>query len=218
MKGHVSLDSNLKFRDGDRANIIFHAYSTDKILAIGSNGRCYTMFANTLPGGRGLGEPIRIIIELPNESEIVGLFLAEVGEKMLVASNVGNGFIVSHEELLAQTRNGKQILNLKPNQRLSVCTSVRGDYIASLGENGKFLVFPVSELPEMSRGKGVRLQKFKTGGLSDVKVFDSLEGLSWKMSGGKQRNEANILDWEGRRATTGRNPPYGFPKTKKFSN
>ena len=133
-----------------------------------------------------------------------------------MASNVGNAFVVSHEELQAQTRNGKQILNLKGEQSLAVCTAVDGDYIASLGDNGKLLVFPLKELPEMSRGKGVRLQKFKTGGLSDVKVFDSALGLSWKMPGGKWRTEMNILDWENKRATSGRNPPYGFPKTKKF--
>ena len=216
MRGHVALDSNLKFRDGDKGNIIFHALSTDKILAIGSNGRCYTLLASALPGGRGLGEPIRIVIELPNDSDIVTLMLSKPGEKVLVASNKGNGFIILHEDLQAQTRNGKQILNLKSDEKLSVCTPVDGDYIASLGENGKLVVFPVTELPVMSRGKGVRLQKFKIGGLSDAKVFDSSTGLSWRMTGGKTRIETNILEWRGNRATSGRNPPYGFPKSKKF--
>ena len=216
MRGHIALDSSLKFRDGDKGSIIFHAYSTDKILAIGSNGRCYTLLASALPGGRGLGEPIRIVIELPNESEIVALILSKIEEKVLLASNKGNGFIISHQDLQAQTRNGKQILNLKPDENLCVCTPVNGDYVASLGENGKLLVFPVTELPEMSRGKGVRLQKFKIGGLSDAKVFISNVGLSWQMTGGKTRIETNILDWESKRATAGRNPPYGFPKTKKF--
>ncbi len=216
MRGHIDLGSKLKFRDGDKENIMFHAYSTDKILAIGSNGRCYTLLADGLPGGRGLGEPIRIMIELPKGYEIVSLVLSRINKKLLIASDVGNGFIVAHEELLAQTRNGKQVLNLKPNQRLSVCTSVDGDYVASLGDNGKLLVFPVSDLPEMSRGKGVRFQKFKIGGLSDAKVFDSSVGLTWKMAGEKWRTETNILDWQGARATAGRNPPYGFPKTKKF--
>ena len=216
MRGHVALDSNLKFRDGDKGNIIFHALSTDKILAIGSNGRCYTLLASALPGGRGLGEPIRIVIELPNDSDIVTLMLSKPGEKVLVASNKGNGFIILHEDLQAQTRNGKQILNLKSDEKLSVCTPVDGDYVASLGENGKLVVFPVTELPVMSRGKGVRLQKFKIGGLSDAKVFDSSTGLSWRMTGGKTRIETNILEWRGNRATSGRNPPYGFPKSKKF--
>ena len=216
MRGHVALDSNLKFRDGDKGNIIFHALSTDKILAIGSNGRCYTLLASALPGGRGLGEPIRIVIELPNDSDIVTLMLSKPGEKVLVASNKGNGFIILHEDLQAQTRNGKQILNLKSDEKLSVCTPVDGDYVASLGENGKLVVFPVTELPVMSRGKGVRLQKFKIGGLSDAKVFHSSTGLSWRMTGGKTRIETNILEWRGNRATSGRNPPYGFPKSKKF--
>jgi len=216
MRGHVALDSNLKFRDGDKGNIIFHALSTDKILAIGSNGRCYTLLASALPGGRGLGEPIRIVIELPNDSDIVALMLSKPGEKVLVASDKGNGFVILHEDLQAQTRNGKQILNLKSDEKLSVCTPVDGDYVASLGENGKLVVFPVTELPVMSRGKGVRLQKFKIGGLSDAKVFDSSIGLSWRMTGGKTRIETNILEWRGNRATSGRNPPYGFPKSKKF--
>ena len=216
MRGHVALDSNLKFRDGDKGNVIFHALSTDKILAIGSNGRCYTLLASALPGGRGLGEPIRIVIELPNDSDIVTLMLSKPGEKVLVASNKGNGFIILHEDLQAQTRNGKQILNLKSDEKLSVCTPVDGDYVASLGENGKLVVFPVTELPVMSRGKGVRLQKFKIGGLSDAKVFNSSIGLSWRMTGGKTRIETNILEWRGNRATSGRNPPYGFPKSKKF--
>ena len=216
MRGHVALDTNLKFRDGDKGNIIFHAFSTDKILAIGSNGRCYTLLASALPGGRGLGEPIRIVIELPNDSDIVTLMLSKPGERLLVASNKGNGFIILHEDLQAQTRNGKQILNLKSDEQLCVCTPVDGDYVASLGENGKLLVFPVTELPEMSRGKGVRLQKFKIGGLSDIKVFNSSIGLSWRMTGGKTRTETNILEWRGNRATSGRNPPYGFPKAKKF--
>ena len=216
MRGHIALDSNLKYRDGDERNIIFHAFSTDKILAIANNGRCYTILANALPGGRGLGEPIRIIIELSNDSEIVTLMLSKEEGKVLVASDAGNGFIASHEELQASTRNGKQILNLQENQNLCVCTPVEGDYVASLGSNGKLLVFPLVELPQMSRGKGVRLQKFKTGGLSDAKVFNSDLGLSWHMPGGKKRLETNILDWEGKRATAGRNPPYGFPKNKKF--
>ena len=216
MRGHVALDSNIKFRDGDKGNIIFHALSTDKILAIGSNGRCYTLLASALPGGRGLGEPIRIVIELPNDSDIVTLMLLKPVDKVLVASNKGNGFIILHEDLQAQTRNGKQILNLKSDEKLSVCTPVDGDYVASLGENGKLLVFPVTDLPVMSRGKGVRLQKFKIGGLSDAKVFNSSIGLSWRMTGGKTRIETNILEWRGNRATSGRNPPYGFPKSKKF--
>ena len=183
---------------------------------MGTNGRCYTVLAKALPGGRGLGEPIRLMIELPNNSEIVSLLLFKAKGKALIVSSAGNGFVVSHEDLYAQTRNGKQVLNLKSNQRLIVFKPVEGNYVASLGENGKLLVFPLVELPQMSRGKGVRLQKFKTGGLSDAKVFESALGLTWKMSGEKWRTETNILDWEGKRATSGRSPPYGFPKSKKF--
>jgi len=216
MRGHISLDSELKFRDGDGPNIIFHAFNTDRILAVGTNGRCYTLMANGLPGGRGMGEPIRIMIELPNHTEIVSLVLFGSGSKVLVASSIGNGFVVSHEELQAQTRNGKQILNLDVGQNLCVCTPVDGNYVASVGENNKLLDFSISELPEMTRGKGVRLQKFKTGGLSDAKVFNFEEGLSWLMASNKRRTETNISEWVGKRASSGRNPPYGFPKNKKF--
>jgi len=137
MRGHLPLDGDLKYRDGDGANIIFHANTTDKILAIGSNGRCYTILAKSLPGGRGLGEPVRIIIDLPNDSNIVELMLYEKEKKVLLASNIGNGFIACHVDLEAQTKNGKQILNMGVTEKLSVCRPVEGDYVASIGDNRK---------------------------------------------------------------------------------
>ena len=217
MRGHISLDSEFKYRDGDEANIIFHAFNTDKILAVATDGKCFSLPVSGLPGGRGMGEPIRLMIEIPNETEIVSLVLFTLGAKTLVASNAGNGFIVSHEDLYAQTRKGKQILNLKAGEKLIVCAPANGDRVASVGDNGKLLVFPISELPEMSRGKGVRLQRFKRGGLSDARVFDSLEGLSWKTSGKKYRTETDLSAWFGKRSSSGKLPPYGFPKNKKFS-
>ena len=218
MRGHIDLESELKYRDGDGPNIIFHAFNTDKILAMASNGRCYSLLANGLPGGRGMGEPIRLMIEVPNDTEIVSLILLNAHGKVLLASNSGNGFVASHEDLYGQTKNGKQILNLGAEEKLIVCTSVNGDFVAAIGENGKLLVFPLAELPEMARGKGVRLQKFKSGGLSDAVTFIYEEGLSWKTSGKKYRTEPDVSGWVGKRASSGRLPPHGFPKNKKFSN
>ncbi len=217
MRGHLPLDGDLKYRDGDGPRIIFHANTADKILAMGSNGRCYTILAKSLPGGRGLGEPVRIIIDLPNDSDIVELMLYGKEKKVLLASNVGNGFIVSHTDLEAQTKNGKQILNIAPTERLSVCGLVEGDYIASIGDNRKLLIFPVDQLPEMSRGKGIRFQKFKQGCLSDARVFKRSEGLSWTDPANRVRTELNLDEWIGKRASAGSWAPRGFPKNNKFN-
>ena len=217
MRGHLPLDGDLKYRDGDGPRIIFHANTADKILAMGSNGRCYTILAKSLPGGRGLGEPVRIIIDLPNDSDIVELMLYGKEKKVLLASNVGNGFIVSHTDLEAQTKNGKQILNIAPTERLSVCGLVEGDYIASIGDNRKLLIFPVDQLPEMSRGKGIRFQKFKQGCLSDARVFKRSEGLSWTDPANRVRTELNLNEWIGKRASAGSWAPRGFPKNNKFN-
>ncbi len=217
MRGHLPLDGDLKYRDGDGPRIIFHANTADKILAMGSNGRCYTILAKSLPGGRGLGEPVRIIIDLPNGSDIVELMLYGKEKKVLLASNVGNGFIVSHTDLEAQTKNGKQILNIAPTERLSVCGLVEGDYIASIGDNRKLLIFPVDQLPEMSRGKGIRFQKFKQGCLSDARVFKRSEGLSWTDPANRVRTELNLDEWIGKRASAGSWAPRGFPKNNRFN-
>ncbi len=217
MRGHLPLDGELKFRDGDSLKVIFHANTNDKILAIGNNGRCYTLLANSLPGGRGLGEPIRIMIDLPNDSELVDLILFNKASKVLLASNVGNGFIASHSEMEAQTRNGKQILNLKNQERLVVSKIAHGDHVASVGENRKLLIFPLKELPHLSRGKGVRFQKFKQGGLSDARVFDLNDGLKWTDPAKRIRVEVDLDQWIGKRASSGRTVPRGFPKQNKFN-
>ena len=227
MSGHVSLDRELKFKDGDEGRFMFHAETTDKLLVFGSNGRFYTVQASNLPGGRGMGEPLRMMVDLPNDVEIVDLFIHRPGRKLLVASNDGNGFVVAEDDVLAQTRSGKQVLNVK-DALAQIVVPVEGDHVAIVSKNGRFLVFPVSELPEMGRGKGVRLQKYNMargrqgtleldGGVSDLTTFNWAEGLSWGMGGGKTRHEPDMTEWLGKRAGVGKKPPYGFPRNMKFS-
>ena len=228
MTGHIDLGRELKFKDGDGPRFIFHAETTDKLLVFGSNGRFYTLGASNLPGGRGMGEPLRLMVDLPNEAQIVDLFLHDPARKLLVASTAGDGFMVPEQDVVAQTRSGKQVLNVKDDTRAVICKPVTGDHVAIVSQNGKFLVFPTAELPEMGRGKGVRLQKYNMargkqgsleldGGLADLTTFVWDEGLSWEMGGGKTRTEPDMSEWLGKRAGVGKRPPYGFPKTYKFS-
>ena len=217
MTGHIDLDRELKFRDGDGPRFIFHAETTDRLLVFGSNGRFYTVSAANLPGGRGMGEPLRLMIDLPNESEIVTLFTHEPERRLLVASSAGDGFVVPETEVLAQTRSGKQVLNVRGDVRARICKPVNGDHVAVVGENRKVLVFPLDELPEMGRGKGVRLQKYKDGGLSDVTTFRLADGLVWRDPAGRTRTETNLDEWIGKRAGTGRMAPRGFPRDNTFT-
>ena len=216
MNGHIDLDRELKFKDGDGPAIIFHAQTTDKLLALGSNGRFYTLLASNLPGGRGMGEPIRLMVDIPDEAKIVNIMPYIPDQRLLLASSAGDGFIVRHDDVIAQTKNGKQILNVKGNSVAKVCRNVNGDHIAVVGENRKVLIFSITELPEMVRGKGVRLQKYKEGGLSDITTFDISNGLSWLDPAGRTRTETNLEEWKGTRATAGRMAPRGFPRNKKF--
>ncbi len=216
MKGHIDLEQDLKFKDGDGPRFIFHAETTDKIILFGTNGRFYTLAGNLLPGGRGMGEPVRLMVDLPNQIEIVDLFLHKPGRKLIVASSAGDGFVVAEDEVVAQTRNGRQVLNVKDGVEARVCHPVTGDHIAVVGENRKVLVFPLSELPEMGRGKGVRLQKYKDGGLSDLTTFALADGLSWKDPAGRTRTESALEDWLSKRAAAGRMAPRGFPQNNKF--
>ena len=217
MKGHIDLDQELKFKDGDEGRFVFHAQTTDKILLFGSNGRFYTIPATSLPGGRGMGEPVRLMVDLPNEAEIVALFIHQPGRKLLLASSAGDGFVVPEDDVVAQTRTGKQVLNVKGDVRAQVCRAVEGDHVACVGENRKVLIFPLDELPEMGRGKGVRLQKYKDGGLSDARSFTLTEGLSWLDPAGRTRTETELRDWLGKRAGAGRMAPRGFPRDNRFT-
>ena len=227
MTGHIDLARELKFKDGDAPRFIFHAETTDKLLAFGSNGRFYTLPASSLPGGRGMGEPLRLMVDLPNEAQIVDIFIHQPDRKLLVASTEGNGFVVPEQDVVAQTRTGKQVLNVK-DAVAKICIPVAGDHVAVVSENGKFLVFPVAELPEMGRGKGVRIQKYNMargkqgsleldGGLSDLTTFAWDAGLTWGMGGGKTRHEPDMTEWLGKRAGIGKRPPYGFPRNNKFA-
>ena len=213
MKGHQSLDAEVKYKDGDGPAFALHAETTDKLMIFASNGRFYTLPANNLPGGRGMGEPLRLMVDLPNEAEVITVFPWREGVKYLVASKAGDGFIVATADIQAQTKSGKQVLN----GDALLCREVSGDHLAVVGENRKMLVFPLTELPEMARGKGVRLQKFKDGGMSDAICLTLAEGLSWPMGGGKTRTESDLTEWLGKRASAGRMAPRGFPRNNTFA-
>jgi topoisomerase-4 subunit A len=227
MMGHIDLTRELKFKDGDGPRFIFHAETTDRLLVFGTNGRFYTVGASNLPGGRGMGEPLRLMVDLPNEADIVDMFVHKSGMRLLVASAEGNGFVVPEDDVIAQTRTGKQVLNVK-DTAAKICHRVNGDHVAVASENAKLLVFSLDDLPEMGRGKGVRLQKYKSargrqgtleidGGLADVTTFPMADGLSWAMGGGKTRTEPDMSDWKAARGSMGKRPPYGFPKNNKFT-
>ncbi|MEM0987263.1 MAG: DNA topoisomerase IV subunit A [Pseudomonadota bacterium] len=220
MKGHIALDSELKYKDGDAGRFVFHAETTDRLLAFASNGRFYTLGVDKLPGGRGMGEPVRLMVDMPNEAELVALFVHRAGAKVLVASSAGDGFVVGEDDVVAQTRSGKQVLNVKAPVNAALCRPVTGDHVAVVGENRKLVVFPLEELPEMTRGKGVRLQTYRDGGLSDAILFKLELGLSWKEQGGRTRTESADRLAEGgylhKRAGSGRMAPRGFPRNNRF--
>ena len=216
MKGHQDLEAEYKFKEGDGPAFILHAETTDKILLFAENGRFYTLSGDTLPRGRGFGEPVSLMVDLPADVDIVRLLKAE-GKRMLVAASTGHGLLVPTEAALAQTRSGKQVLNISGTARAVACCVAEGDMVASVGMNRKLLVFPIDEVPEMTRGKGVILQRFKDGGLADVTVYSAEAGLSWKAGGGRTRTEADMSDWLGKRAGAGKMPPTGFPRPARFT-
>jgi topoisomerase IV subunit A len=222
MKGHVPLNEEQKFKEGDGPCFAFHASTTDKLLLIADNGRFYTLAADKLPGGRGFGDPLRVMIELDSAANIIDLFAYQIGAKYLLASNDGKGFVVAGEQCLGSTKNGKQIMRPKDKDRLVVCRALAGahDHIACVGENRKLLLFKRDELPEMTGGQGVQLQKYKDGGLSDAVSFSRADGLSWAMGGESGRVRtwpgSEMAEWIGGRAQAGRLPPSGFPKSNKF--
>ena len=217
LKGHVGLELEQKFKDGDGASFAFHAETTDRILLVAGNGRFYTLLGASLPGGRGMGEPVRLMVDLPNEAEIVDLMIWRPGEKLLVASTAGDGFVVASDEVLAMTRAGKQVLTVKDGVKTALCRKVSGDAVAVVGDNRKLLVFALADLPDMVRGKGVRLQKYKDGGLADAVTFTLAAGLSWKDPAGRTRSETDLTEWQAARATAGRMAPRGFPRDNRFN-
>ena len=217
LKGHGHKAGDIKYKDGDRGQFLIEVQTTDKLVIFATNGRFYTLGCDKLPAGRGFGEPVRIMVDIPNDASIAMMKPHEAGSKLLVASSDGRGFIVPADDVLAQTKNGKQVLNVSGKVDALICRTVEDgdDYVATIGKNRKMLVFPMDELPEMGKGKGVILQKFKEGGLSDAKTFNMEKGLEYKYGAGTTTVE-DISPWVGKRAGAGRLPPNGFPKSNRF--
>ncbi|MGB3448578.1 MAG: DNA topoisomerase IV subunit A [Xanthobacteraceae bacterium] len=218
LKGHVEDLSGLSFKTDDRLGFSFFAETTSKILLLATNGRFYSLDVAKLPGGRGHGEPIRMFIDMEQDAAIVTVFVNTGGRKFLIASHEGQGFVVNEDDCVGTTRKGKQVLNVEmPNEARALAT-VAGDTVAVIGENRKLLIFPLDQVPEMARGRGVRLQKYKDGGLSDIATFVAKEGLTWRDSAGREFNSSlkELSEWRGTRADAGRLPPKGFPKSNKF--
>jgi topoisomerase-4 subunit A len=213
-KGHLAPDAEIKYKEGDGPGYRLHAETTDKILVFATNGRFYTLGCDKLPPGRGNGEPVRLMVDLSNDHDIVQILVHQAGRKLLVASSDGRGFMVPEDEIVAQTRGGKQVLNVKGEIEAIACTPVAGDSVAVIGDNRKLLIFPVADLPEMTRGRGVKLQAYRDGGLADVTTFNRKDGLSWAQ-GDRTRTETDLTAWLGKRAQAGRLPPRGFPKKPK---
>ncbi len=219
LKGHIGDTSSLTFKEGDALKLAFPAQTTDKLLLVTTGGKAYTLGADKLPGGRGHGEPIRIMVDMENDQDILTAFVHDPSRKLILASTAGNGFVVMESEMVANTRKGKQIMNVGMPDEAKLVVPVSGDHVAVVGENRKMLVFPLVQLPEMTRGKGVRLQRYKDGGISDVKCFAIEQGLTWEDSAGRvfTKTKDELVEWLGDRATAGRLVPKGFPRSGKFA-
>jgi topoisomerase-4 subunit A len=217
LRGHTVDPAELKYKEGDRGAFIVPAETTDRLLVFATNGRFYTLGVDRLPGGRGHGEPLRLMIDLPNDADALMLLIHRPGRKLLVAASDGRGFVVPEDEVVAQTRTGKQVLNVKGDVEAAVCRIVAGDHVAVVGANRKLLVFPLGELPEMTRGRGNKLQSYSKGELSDATTFALADGLP-AQTGDRTRTftAAELADWIGRRAQAGRVAPAGFPRANKF--
>ncbi|MEO7503936.1 MAG: DNA topoisomerase IV subunit A [Sphingomicrobium sp.] len=222
LRGHLALGevAELKWREGDGQHLAFHAQTTDRLLVAADNGRVYTLGGDKLPGGRGFGEPIRLTIDLEAEVEIIAMMVVRPGDRLLAASSDGRGFVTSGEATLAETRKGKQLVNLRPGAKVALLkpVAINADAVAAIGENRKMLVFPLAELPELGRGSGVQLQRFRDGGLSDAVAFTMAEGISWALGGdsGRVRTESDLTPWRAARGAAGRIAPNGFPRSNRF--
>ncbi|MBY3526438.1 DNA topoisomerase IV subunit A [Rhizobium laguerreae] len=219
LKGHIADTAALTFKEGDGLRIAFPAQTTDKILIVTTGGKAFTLGGDKLPGGRGHGEPLRIIVDMDNDQAVLTAFVHDPSRKQLIVSTAGNGFVVPEAELVANTRKGKQIMNVALPEETQLLVPVSGDHVAVVGENRKLLVFPLAQVPEMSRGKGVRLQRYKDGGISDVRCFAISDGLVWEDSAGRTftKNKDELAEWLADRATAGRTVPKGFPRSGKFA-
>jgi topoisomerase IV subunit A len=216
VKGHAVAAAEQKYKEGDGPRFAVLAETTDRLVIFGSNGRFYTIPVDRLPGGRGQGEPLRLMIDLPNDHDVVALFPHRPGLRLMVASDDGRGFIADGEEALAQTRAGKQVLTPASGTRAALCVAADGDMAAFVGDNRRMLVVDLAEIPEMVRGRGVILQRYRSGGLSDAKVFRLEDGLSWRQGETRTRTEIDLTPWRGPRGGAGRGTPQGFPRSGKF--
>jgi topoisomerase-4 subunit A len=219
LRGHTDEIDEKGFKTGDRLKLMLKAETTDKLLLLSTGGKVFTLAGDRLPGGRGQGEPVRLMADMEEGQDVVDLFVYRPGERRVLASAAGNGFVVGEDELIANTRKGKQILNVSAPDEARLSVPVVGDMVAVIGQNRKLLLFPLTQLPAMSRGKGVRLQRYKDGGVSDLKTFAAAEGLTWTDSSGRTflKSMDDLRDWLGDRAQAGRQPPPGFPRSNRFS-
>ncbi len=219
LRGHTDDIDEKGFKAGDRLKLMLKAETTDKLLLLTTGGKVFTLAGDRLPGGRGQGEPVRLMVEIEEGHDIVALFVYRPGAKRVIVSALGNGFIVGEDELVANTRKGKQILNVSGADEARLIVPVAGDMLAIIGQNRKLLIFPLSQLPAMARGKGVRLQKYKDGGVADLKTFAATDGLTWTDSSGRSfvKSMTELQEWLGERAQAGRQPPNGFPRSNRFS-
>jgi topoisomerase-4 subunit A len=216
VKGHNVNAADQKYKEGDGPRFAINAETTDRLMVFGSNGRFYTIGIDRLPGGRGQGEPLRLMIDLPNEHDVVAMFPHRPGLRLLVAANDGRGFIVDGDEAVAQTRAGKQVLTPSSGTLALLCVPVEGDAAAFVGENRRLLIVDLGEIPEMARGRGVILQRYRMGGLADAKVFRLADGLSWRQGENRTRTEFDLTPWRGARGSAGRSVPQGFPRSNRF--
>ncbi|KKB11356.1 DNA topoisomerase IV subunit A [Devosia geojensis] len=218
LKGHTEDIDDKSFKAGDRLKLAVKAETTDKLLLMTTDGKVYTLSGDKLPGGRGQGEPVRLMVDIEEGRDIVDLFVYKAGARRLVASAVGNGFLVAEDDLVANTRKGKQVLNVGGADEAKLIAPAEGDRVATIGHNRKLLVFPLTQVPAMARGKGVRLQRYKDGGISDLKVFYAADGLTWMDSSGRTWTKPmeELTEWLGDRAAAGRQPPNGFPRNNRF--
>jgi topoisomerase-4 subunit A len=215
VKGHNIPLADMKYKEGDEERFVVQAATTDKLMVFATNGRFYTVSVDKLPGGRGHGEPLRLMIDLDNEHDVAAILPYAAGSKLLLAASDGRGFVVPADEALSQTRNGKVVLTPGDGAKAIVCTPAEGDSVAVVGDNRKLLIFPLAEVPEMAKGRGVILQRYHDGELSDAKVFTKADGLTWKQGENRTRTETDLRGWIGERASSGR-VVQGFPKNNKF--
>ena len=215
LKGHIDDLSAVKYKDGDSGRFVIKAYTTDKLVIFASDGKFFTLGCSNLSGGKSHGEPLNLLVDIEQDANIINMFIYKENQKLLLASNNGKGFLVNSNDIIAQTKNGKLVLNLAKNTKAHICTKADGDHVAIIGQNRKLLIFNIDELPIMKRGQGVILQRYKMGSLSDIKTFNIEDGLSWNL-GKKVRTENNLTAWINKRGTAGRLPPVGFPRNNLF--